>query len=72
MGGDEVLEYEAPSSECALSCGDGGVEGRSCGCDECSMIPTPSCWPSLSGRFPIGMMKHCHIWKNLLVAYDLE
>ena len=63
-GGDVLFdsEYEVSSSECALSCGDGGIELRAVGRGGCSMIPTPSLLAEPSRPIAIGMVNILHSW----------
>jgi hypothetical protein len=55
-GGDEVFEDGASSSECALSCGEGGVEGRCADGGGCSITPTPSLFAEPSRPIAIGIV----------------
>ena len=55
-GGDEFFEDGASSSECALSCGEGGVESRCSDGDGCNMTPTPSLLAEPSRPIAIGIV----------------
>ena len=55
-GGNEFFGDGVSSSECALSCGDGGVEGRCVDGGGCSMTPTPSLLAEPSRPIAIGIV----------------